>query len=132
MQSQQPTRPLGPFSLGFGRARLKHLQFISGVRDFDEKNVARLQVIFKTEGCRRDDPEHSIPALISKADFDSTRSAGADYGEMNLQPGQTLLCLHGKHRALAARAVLPVRDQWWTLALYDDGKSAGDRVEIQC
>lgn len=53
---------------------------------------------------------------------------------MRLQPCQTVLCLHGKHRVLAAEAVLPVHDQWWTLAFYDDGESAGDgdRLSAAC
>lgn len=110
------------FVLGFGRANLKQLRFVSGVRDVDEKNVARLRLIFKTEGCQREDSAHVIPALIAKAELDQTWLTSNRPAEIPLSPDQTLLCLHGKHRVLAAKEVLPLRDQWWTLALYDDSK----------
>jgi hypothetical protein len=57
------------FALGFGRVRLRHLYFETGIRDFDERNVNRLKLVFRTEGCYYDNPVNFIPALVTKADL---------------------------------------------------------------
>lgn len=38
-------------------------------------------------------------------------------------PGQSLRCLHGRHRVQAARIFLPPRRRWWIVDLYVDGLS---------
>ena len=124
------------FALGFGRVQLRHLYFETGIRDFDEINVNRLKLVFKTEGCHRDNPINFIPALVSRADLGQSSNTRGPPAELLLPPDRRLLCLHGKHRILAAEAVLPLRDQWWTLAFYDEGtivfrrhlRSPGQRV----
>ncbi|GAB7336289.1 hypothetical protein MBLNU13_g09039t1 [Cladosporium sp. NU13] len=109
------------FALGFGRVQLRHLYFETGIRDFDERNVNRLKLVFRTEGCHRDNPVNFIPALVSKADLEQSSNTRGHPAELLLPPDRRLLCLHGKHRILAAKAVLPLHDQWWTLAFYDEG-----------
>lgn len=105
--------------LGFARVSIDDMAFESGVRNFDAANVARLLRVFKTGGCDRDDPLHSIPALVRKDRLSS--SSRSDLAQqLSVPPGVPLLCLHGKHRVLAAKEFYPPKDQWWSVALYNE------------
>lgn len=118
---QNPSLALDYF-LGVAHVRIEHLDFESGVRDYDERNVARLRDIFKLEKCQRDDPKHHIPALASSAILGDAWRGSEKPAELTLPRGQKILCLHGKHRIIAAREVLTERNQWWTVRLYDECK----------
>lgn len=115
--SNSQTPAAQAFLLGQARVRIEDLRFDSGVRDYDEKNVNRLARIYALEGCCRDERANYIPAVVSR---DAIRQTGYN-GELEIAAGTAVHCLHGKHRVLAARKVLPVRDQWWTVAVYDTG-----------
>lgn len=115
--------PAQDYALGRCCVRLDHLIFESGVRDYDEKNVTRLRNIYKTEGCKRADPDHFIPAVVSPSFPGIYQQDSRRLPDPEALPADfRILCLHGKHRILAAKTFLPYRDQWWTLALYDECK----------
>ena len=109
------------FALGFSRVQLRHLYFKTGICDYNERNVNRLKLVFRTEGCYCDNPVNFIPTLISKADLGKSSNTRGHPMELLLPPDQRLLCLYGKHRILVAKAVLPLHDQWWMLAFYNEG-----------
>lgn len=48
---------------GFARIRLSDIEF-NTAQDLDERHVARLEEIYKAEGCRRDDPANAIPVVL--------------------------------------------------------------------
>lgn len=107
------------YFLGTARIRLEHLRFESGVRDYDEKNVARLINVFKLEKCQREAPKNRIPAIISSTMLGEWQRSEQPT-ELLLSSADTILCLHGKHRVIAAREFLLERDQWWIVSLYDE------------
>jgi len=110
------------YALGVARARIDCLRFESGVRDYDEKNIDRIEKIFEVEGCLREDPMHYIPALISSSEIDASVLNSDQPKDLQVTSGRTILALHGKHRIVAAQHFLPKGDQWWTVALYDTSK----------
>ncbi|KAK0247123.1 hypothetical protein LTR29_017846 [Friedmanniomyces endolithicus] len=96
------------------------MDFAPGVRDFDKANVDRLVNIFRLEGCQRDDPPHFVPGLIARESLGPEWQQLLEPQRLSLPTSVVLRCLHGKHRILAAREVLPPHEQWWNVALYDD------------
>lgn len=109
------------FFLGFARVKLEYLRFDSGVRDYDKSNIDRLRMIFRDEGCQRENRKHYIPAVVPSAILGSWRPKGEELSDLTPPAGETILCLHGKHRVLAAREFLSHRDQWWNLQIYNEG-----------
>jgi hypothetical protein len=106
-------------------------------REPDEKNVERLESLFREEdGCRRLELRHHIPAVLSQAHLDAALEASEisaerlldhardGYPKLDFPPGYQLDCLHGRHRVLAAKKVLPSWDRRWTVDLYLDGMAS--------
>jgi hypothetical protein len=120
MESQAASK----YRIGYAQVDLRHLEFTPGVRNFDESNVHRLCRIFATEGCHRDEPSYSIPAVLPEGFVGVPAVSSGIIQRLCLDDGMRLYCLHGKHRVLAARRFLPARDQWWTVALYKHGMLA--------
>ncbi|KAI9676517.1 MAG: hypothetical protein M1817_000675 [Caeruleum heppii] len=130
---------------GSARVQIKHLRFethkSSGTRSLDPANVRRLERIFEIQGCARLDPEHYVPALISKADLDRTLARSAitpailhrfdEPPTLDLDPTTRLTCLHGKHRLQAAEHFLLPGDKWWVVDLYAADLPADAKSEIR-
>ena len=120
---------------GSALINLKHLTFendqVPGTRPLDQRNVARLIQIFELEGCRRLEPEHHVPAVISEKTFRDALKRSKVSEEVLLQhdkPPQLrfddavrLTCLHGKHRLTAADEFLLPGDKLWVVDLYKEG-----------
>jgi hypothetical protein len=120
---------------GSASIKLKHLVFendqVPGTRPLDRKNVARLIKIFELQECRRLEPNHYVPAVISE-EILNTALQKAGISQANLltkdEPPQLCLdnsikltCLHGKHRLAAADEFLLPGDKWWVVDLYKEG-----------
>lgn len=108
--------------------RMKAIKFLNNdqyARDLDRKNIERIKRIFDTEGCFRLDRSNSIPVLADEDVFRQTiNKAGLGPGVgpyLNLDFGDDeLLCLHGRHRLLAAYEYLPPMDQFWVVDIFVD------------
>lgn len=119
--------------LGKARIGIYQLTFaLDGIyeaRPLDTKNVARLVKTFEMEGCSRLDPDHHVPALISRIAlsnaFPRVNSSGAckeNFDDIpNIVVDEPLVCLHGQHRLAAAAQFLEPEDKWWIVDLYLDG-----------
>ncbi|KAH8727397.1 hypothetical protein GQ44DRAFT_584583, partial [Phaeosphaeriaceae sp. PMI808] len=102
------------------------------LRDEDEKNIERLEKLFKKQkGCRDWDVFNHIPAVIQQDQLDAAleRSnissealleARNGHLQLDFPNGFLLSCLRGQHRALAAKASRGTR---WTVDLYDSDLS---------
>jgi hypothetical protein len=101
-----------------------------------QKNVKRLEMIFRDEGCRRLELRNHIVAVIDQQRLDAAiRDSGIsaerlfadprdgdDYPTLDFPPGCLLECLDGHARVDAAARVLPLGDKRWTVDLYLAGK----------
>ena len=89
-------------------------------RQLDVKNVTRLVHIFRIEGCFRSEPQHRVPVLIDEVVARRTNlvNRAGELGFINLEPRETLLYLHGRHRLQAAKEFFPPADAWWVADLY--------------
>ena len=114
---------------GYAKVRLEDLDFEQN-REPDYKTVERLKNVFEEEGCDRANPANFLPALVKLeslqglavlADLCQFLDSMISAPLITLGPEEKLTCLHGKHRILAAKKVLCRSDQWWVVALYDDG-----------
>jgi len=110
------------YFLGNAQVQLQNVDFAPGVRDFDKANVDRLVNIFRLEGCQRDDPTHFVPGLIAREHLGPEWQQLLEPQRLSLPTSVVMRCLHGKHRILAAKEVLPPHEQWWNVALYDEGE----------
>ena len=110
------------YFLGNAQVQLQNMDFAPGVRDFDKANVDRLVNIFRLEGCQRDDPTHFVPGLIAREHLGPEWQQLLEPQRLSLPTSVVMRCLHGKHRILAAKEVLPPHEQWWNVALYDEGE----------
>ena len=115
--------------------RLEQLEFSGEV---DQGNVDRLVKVLQSDCMRGALPNH-IPALVDGQLLDSviescgtsrdalmkspSESPSFRYPELYFQDGHKLHCLHGKHRAKAAKLALLFDDWWWTVDLYLSGTS---------
>jgi hypothetical protein len=104
-------------------------------RTFDPDNVARLKTLFCDEGIKRKNKENRIDILLSQANFqEALYNSGLsekDLIEHSPQelplikmPLGTVRYLHGHHRLVAAKQLLPQKDQWWGINIYLDGELA--------
>ena len=99
-------------------------------RQRDSKNIARLLNIFHKETCQRREPEHHVPALVSRSSLPQ-KSNGGTFGEPPLfVPEAPLRILHGAHRLEAARSFLQGGDRWWVADLYSDSAPAQVRFLV--
>ena len=113
--------------------RLRYESITVDPRQLDPKNIARLLGIFKLEGCRRLDPQHHVPALVSKTVLNALLEqvpggqsglSPQDKSPVHVDPKHDLKCLHGRHRLEAAKKYLHPDDKWWIVNLYNDGNEA--------
>ena len=106
-------------------------------RQTDPKNIARLVGIFKSNQCRRLEPENHVIALVADDALRSwiaqvggaARLAVQDAEPIMLRPTVPLVYLQGLHRLEAAKRFLHPDDQWWVVDLYSNGK--GSRSEME-
>ena len=73
-------------------------------RQFNEKNVTTLLGFFRSDGCLRLDPEHYVPALISRSALPRGLYLGVE--PPHFYPEHPVVCLHGRYRLEAARRFL--------------------------
>jgi hypothetical protein len=127
-------RELYSFFRGSAKIRLVHLKpDPDDDFTFDEKNVARLQDVFRLQGCLRLKVDHHVPAVISNEALEATLLAAGFQRQslhqpdsfLNLPLGEEvrLKALHGRHRLRAAEHFFcQDEDRWWVVDLYDDSK----------
>lgn len=105
--------------------KICHEELPNNPRQFNEKNVTTLLDFFRSEGCLRLDPEHYVPALISRSAVPRGLHPGGEPPRFN--PEHPVVCLHGRHRLEAARKIFTGdEDRWWVVDLY----SRGGRVDL--
>ena len=119
---------------GIAWVRLENLNFpLKDSRELDSKNVERLKELFQRDTIRRLDSKNRIPAEIDEVDLNEAIRISNTSAEslmhnrddnppfLKFPPHYQLTCLHGRHRILAAREILPSVDSWWTVDLYLTG-----------
>lgn len=110
------------FLRGYARIPISNLRFDTG-REEDGNITSRLIKIFKSpRGCQNEDPANLI-SIVLEDDIDLQLSKAIhDAPLLDTRHVQAFTCLHGRHRVLAARKVLPARDRWWIAKVYDRGQ----------
>lgn len=112
------------FLRGYARVSIRALQFDSG-RAADERIVERLVDIFRSsQGCLNDDPKHIIQVVLERNAALPLSDTISDAPILGGSGDHSFVCLHGKHRVLAGRRILPARRQWWLAQVYDRGECA--------
>ena len=97
-------------------------------REPNEKSLEKLKNCFEKGQCDRLTRNH-IPAVIDQSHLDDVLQASKvsaerlltntdPHPELKFPAGYQLRCLHGRHRVLAAREVLPPQERWWTVDIY--------------
>lgn len=110
---------------GYARLNLASIQLPTD-EDVHEADVKRLIKNFESRGCLQHDPAYAISVLVDgdslAAATDSethlTSSGPTSFTRFNIQA----ICLHGKHRIVAAQLALQDSDRWWTARLFDSSK----------
>ena len=104
--------------------KICHEELPNNTRQFNEKNVTTLLGFFRSEGCLRLDPEHHVPALVSRSAVPQGVTPGGE--PPRFDPEYPVVCLHGRHRLEAARKFLVGNeDRWWVVDLYSRGGRDG-------
>ena len=110
---------------GYARLNLANIQLPTD-EDVHEADVKRLIKNFESRGCLQHDSAYAISVLV-----DGDSLAAATDSETHLaSSGPTpiphiniqAICLHGKHRIVAAQLALQDSDRWWTARLFDSSK----------
>lgn len=113
-----------------------HFQWDKTENVAHQKNVKRLEKIFRDEGCHRLKLRNHIVGVIDQQRLDAAvrdlgisaeqlfadPRDGDDYPKLDFPPGYQLECLDGHARVDAAARVLPLGDKRWTVDLYLAGK----------
>jgi hypothetical protein len=97
-------------------------------------NIARLKNVFRVQKCLRYDPKNFIEATISHDVFEqrSMRIKLSDgLTELSLAAEDSVRCLDGACRIVAAKSVLQGRDRWWTVKVYKAGAKLRDAFANQ-
>jgi hypothetical protein len=113
---------------GTARVAITHLEFPHPSRQIDRKIIEQLLRDFDGEGCRPEEPDHRIPAIIEDSvlqvaleklsmSADAFKAEASKPPILHLENGVMLDCLHGQHRILAAKEHIPTC-RWWTVDLY--------------
>lgn len=123
------------YFLGRARINIDVLDFSrSSAREIDPANVQRLVSHFRLVGCLRLDSRYHVPAIVdntilrqaleeANASVDDLRSSDTSrWPFLTFPAGARIDCLHGQHRVMAARVILPSNERWWIADLYSDGK----------
>lgn len=110
---------------GYARFNFADIDLTSG-RDVDEANVTRLARTFELQGCLHDNPLYAISVMVDREICAETSAGQVDPSSfiaplMEFDPKIQAVCLHGKHRILAAQRVLHTSDQWWIVRVFDSG-----------
>jgi hypothetical protein len=115
---------------GTARIAIKHLAFPYPSRQIDRKIIDQLLRDFEGEGCKPEEPDHRIPAVVDNSvleaalaklsmSVDAFRANASNPPTLHLDQA-TLECLHGQHRVFAAQEYNPT-NRWWIVDLYRDG-----------
>jgi len=105
--------------------KICHEELPNNPRQFNKKDVTTLLDFFRSEDCLRLDPEHYVPALISRSAVPRGLHPGGEPPRFN--PEHPVVCLHGRHRLEAARKFFTGdENRWWVVDLY----SRGERVDL--
>lgn len=118
---------------GYARLDLVNVQLPTD-EDVHEADVTRLIKNFESRGCLQHDPTYAISVLVDgdslAAATDSethlTSSDAMPFPQINIQA----ICLHGKHRVVAAQLALQESDRWWTARLFDSSKWISELVGL--
>ena len=107
------------FVRGYARVPLRELRFDTG-RQEDARITKRLTKIFESpRGCQNQDPVNLISVVLT-GDVDLPLSESInDAPLLDARHRQAVVCLHGRHRVLAAQNTLAARDRWWVAEVYD-------------
>ncbi|KAH6675994.1 hypothetical protein B0J14DRAFT_509686 [Halenospora varia] len=117
--------------MGSARVWITHLDFPHPSRQIDRKVIAQLKRDFDGEGCIQEKPDHRIPAIIEDTvlqaglqrlaiSAETFRTTSRDNPpQLHLGSGVKLECLHGQHRAVAAKEHLVPSLRWWIVDLYN-------------
>ncbi|EDN05105.1 predicted protein [Histoplasma mississippiense (nom. inval.)] len=130
--------------LGCAKVELKHLVFEEtggiGTRHVTKANVNWLIRKFEVDKCRRLEPQHWIPAVVTRNGLQVILNAnslssigGDDPGDfpLSLPSGHEVTCLQGRIRHAAGTKWLETDDQWWILKLYDSRLSSEARRSLR-
>lgn len=99
-----------------------------GTRYVRRKDIDLLKGRFETDRCRRDEPLHWIPALITPEQLElflqhsslsRSQLSNTEPVALTLLPDWTITCLQGRVRVAAAMEWLNDDDQWWVVKFYD-------------
>lgn len=118
---------------GSARVFLKNLE-LDRMRYIDENKVTKLVKRFEAAGCHhRDLGDSSLAVLIDFEKFQEVLAAAGftistDYNKQNSAPldlpeSVRFTLLYGDYRVLAAQTHLPAMDRWWTVHIFDSGRS---------
>ena len=115
---------------GYARVKLENIDFDSG-RDLDDQNMNRLVGIFKLQGCKRESTANAISVLVERSVIgkEHAQQGSSSSAVHSIIPARLpfldakVLCLQGKHRIYAARKFLPYGDWWWTVKIFDAGRT---------
>lgn len=117
--------------VGTASVRLDALDFRDSA-GLDPKNVERLKRLFREGGCFPGRFANRIPALIGAETLQQSLAlsglsaeqlrSGADasdgHARLELPAGLRLVCLRGRHRAVAAEDVLGIQDKRWVVDFF--------------
>lgn len=115
--------------LGCAKVSLEHLCFehqdVRGTRAVTQGNVRLLMSRFETDKCRRDEPSHWIPAVVTPdqlrvfLDYNRLGQLTQAPADLRLHPDWTVTCLQGRVRKAAGSEWLDTNDRWWVVKFYD-------------
>ena len=92
-------------------------------------NIDRIVEIFNIEGCKREEHDHFVRALVDKKQLEATLAEKRQI--LPLQPQRVeeiphlnivVDCLDGYHRIEAGKRYLSENDRWWVVRLFSSGK----------
>ncbi len=126
---------------GTARVDVSHLKLDGGSQRLSSNKVERLVGNFANEGCQRLEPANRIAALVSQQELAMlarcsnltpwtllhAAKAEEQPPKITLPVNTTLRVLHGQHRLEAAKSHFPSDDAWWTVDLFQDGKTSRSR-----
>ena len=111
---------------GYAQMSIADIDFPHDAKD--EVGINRIIESFQAQGCHHDLSTYAAVIMMDRKacmnnpmiHFDPDSSS---IGRIILDPDIRVLCLHGKLRMLAAKRFLPLADQWWTVRVFDSGKT---------
>lgn len=109
---------------GYARLNLASIELEDG--DSLEADVKHLIKDFESRGCLQHDPAYAISVMVDNDSLAAVVNAQTDLSSRDETPYPHVdikaICLHGKHRILAARIALQEHDKWWTARLFSSGR----------